>query len=96
MSDKITAIYCRISTLQQKLDSQVDELNRWIEVHQPSKVRWYKDKFTGKTMERPSMTKLLDDLHKGKIDTIMVWRLDMLCYRSAFISYVFILQSLIL
>ena len=78
MSSKITAIYCRISTTQQKMDSQVDELNRWIEVNQPSNVRWYKDKFTGKSMDRPSMTKLLEDLHKGNVDAIVVWRLDRL------------------
>lgn len=78
MSRKIIAVYCRISTKQQKLDSQLDELNRWIDVHQPSKVRWYKDKFTGKSMDRPAMSKLIDDLHKGKVDTILVWRLDRL------------------
>ncbi len=78
MSKKITAIYCRISTAQQKLDSQIDELNRWVDVHQPDKVRWYKDKYTGKSMDRPSMVKLLDDIHNGKINTILIWRLDRL------------------
>ena len=78
MSRKITAVYCRISSKQQKLDSQVDELNRWIEVNQPPKVRWYKDKFTGTTMDRPAMEKLLDDLHNNKIENILVWRLDRL------------------
>ena len=73
MSKKITAIYVRVSSSQQKIDSQVDELNRWIEVHQPSRVKWYKDKFTGKAMNRPSMQKLLDDLHNSKVDTILIW-----------------------
>ena len=78
MSKKITAIYVRVSSIQQKIDSQVDELNRWIDTHQPQQVKWFKDKFTGKSMSRPSMDKLLDDLHKGKVDTIVVWRLDRL------------------
>ena len=76
MNNKITAIYVRCSTHQQKLDSQEDELKRWIEVHQPNKIRWYRDKFTGKSMSRPSMVKLIDDLHNGKIHTIVIWRLD--------------------
>ncbi len=29
-------------------------------------------------MHRPSMGKLIDDLHNGKIDTILIWRLDRL------------------
>jgi DNA invertase Pin-like site-specific DNA recombinase len=42
MSKKITAVYVRVSSVQQKIDSQVDELNKWIEVHQPGRVRWYR------------------------------------------------------
>ncbi len=78
MSKKITAIYCRISTIQQKLDSQEDELTRWIDTHQPHNVKWYKDKFTGKSMDRPAMSKLLEDLRNSKIDQIVIYRLDRL------------------
>ena len=78
MSNKITAIYVRVSSIQQKVDSQADELKRWLDVHRLGKVRWYKDKFTGKSMHRPSMHKLMGDLHSGKIDTIVIWRLDRL------------------
>jgi len=75
---KITAIYCRVSTTHQKLISQEDELQRWIELYKPSKIRWFKNKFTGKTMHRASMQKMIDLMHTGKIDTIVVWRLDRL------------------
>lgn len=78
MSEKITAIYVRVSSVQQKVDSQEDELKRWIEIHQPTKVKWYRDKFTGKSMDRPSMRNLLDDLHKNKLQEILIWRLDRL------------------
>jgi DNA invertase Pin-like site-specific DNA recombinase len=78
MSDKITAIYCRISTSQQKLDSQEDELNKWIELHHPTMVKWYKDKFTGKSMDRPSMRNLLDDLCNSRLKEIVIYRLDRL------------------
>ena len=36
------------------------------------------DKFTGKTMDRPGMEKLLADLRAGLVERIVVWRLDRL------------------
>jgi len=76
---KQTAIYLRVSnTNGQKFDSQIDDLNRWIEIHKPKKLGWYKDKFSGKTMERPGMQKLMGDLQQGKLNSIVCWRLDRL------------------
>ena len=75
---RFTAIYCRISTRKQKLDSQVDELERWMQVHKPSKVKWYKDSFTGTTMDRPGMQRLLEDLEANKLKEIVTYRLDRL------------------
>jgi DNA invertase Pin-like site-specific DNA recombinase len=74
-----TAIYLRVSnTNGQKFDSQLSDLKRWIEVHKPEKVIWYEDKFTGKTMDRPGMQKLITDLHASKLKNIVCWRLDRL------------------
>ena len=76
---KQTAIYLRVSnTNGQKFDSQLDDLNRWIELHKPQKVKWFNDKFTGKSMERPGMQKLMDDLQQGRLSNIVCWRLDRL------------------
>jgi DNA invertase Pin-like site-specific DNA recombinase len=41
-------------------------------------VKEYTDKFTGKTMQRPGWEKLWADVLKGKVDRIVVWRLDRL------------------
>lgn len=42
-------------------------------------VAWGEDvSDAGTTMDRPAMNKLLDDLYKGKISTILIWRLDRL------------------
>lgn len=41
-------------------------------------IKWYTDVFTGKSMERPGMVKLLADIRGGKIKTVVVWRLDRL------------------
>lgn len=74
---KHVAIYCRVSTKQQDQRSQEPDLRRWAE-GQDEPVVWYRDKFTGRTMERPGMSKLLVDAGGGKVSKIVVWRLDRL------------------
>jgi DNA invertase Pin-like site-specific DNA recombinase len=73
------AIYERVSTRDQKLDSQHADLATWAKGHENGQpVRWYVDKFTGKSMERPGMMKLLADIRGGRIKAVAVWRLDRL------------------
>ncbi len=75
--EKHTAIYLRVSSKQQDHASQLPDLERWETAHD-GQVVWYRDKFTGKTMLRPGMERLLADLRAGKVDRIVVWRLDRL------------------
>lgn len=74
---KTTAIYVRVSTRSQDHRSQLPDLERWSEAHD-GEVVWFKDKFTGRTMNRPGMDKMLDSLRSGKLERIVVWRLDRL------------------
>lgn len=74
---KHSAIYLRVSSKQQDHASQLPDLERWVAAHDGAVV-WYRDKFTGKSMDRPGMDKLLADLRAGKVDRIVVWRLDRL------------------
>ena len=74
---KHTAIYGRVSSKRQDLASQLPDLERWVAAHD-GPVQWYQDKFTGKTMVRPGMERLMADLHAGKVERIVVWRLDRL------------------
>ncbi|MGA2254111.1 MAG: recombinase family protein [Thermoguttaceae bacterium] len=74
---KHTAIYLRVSSKQRDHASQLPDLERWVAA-QDGPVQWYKDKFTGKTMDRPGIEKLLADLRAGKVERIVVWRLDRL------------------
>src|SRR5208283_370678 len=76
--NKVTGIYVRVSSKQQDQRSQEPDLKRWA-AGQEVEVVWYRDKFTGRTMERPGMDKLLADMRAGKIGSIVVWRLDRLC-----------------
>jgi DNA invertase Pin-like site-specific DNA recombinase len=74
---KHSCIYVRVSTKDQTHASQLADLERWAEAHGGA-VEWYRDKFTGKTMERPGMDRLLTELRAGKVERIVVWRLDRL------------------
>ena len=75
--EKHVAIYCRVSSRSQDTKSQEPDLKRWAEVH-GEPVKWYRDKFTGKTMERTGWKKLEADFRAGLISKILVWRLDRL------------------
>ena len=77
MTTKHTAIYVRVSSKQQDHASQLPDLGRWAAAHDGT-VQWYKDKFTGKTMDRPGMDKLMEALRAGQVERIVVWRLDRL------------------
>jgi DNA invertase Pin-like site-specific DNA recombinase len=74
---KLTAIYVRVSHRRQNHESQMPDLERWAANHQ-GKAIWFKDVFTGRSMTRPGMDKMLAAIHEGKLDRIVVWRLDRL------------------
>ena len=72
-----SAIYIRVSSRDQSHASQMPDLERWAQAHD-GQVEWYKDTFTGRTMDRPGMETLMTDLRAGKIERVVVWRLDRL------------------
>ncbi len=71
-----TAIYCRVSSKQQDTASQEPDLKGWADGRED--VVWYRDKFSGRTMDRPGWNKLVADLNAGKLAAVVVWRLDRL------------------
>jgi len=71
-------IYLRVSSTKgQETRSQEPDLQTWAKA-QPDEVVWYRDRFTGTTMERPGLEKLLADVRSGKVSKVCVWRLDRL------------------
>ena len=71
------AIYQRVSGKRQDTRSQKPDLDKWA-TGPDSPVKWYSDKFTGKTMDRPGWKQLEADIATGKVSTVVVWRLDRL------------------
>src|SRR5262249_19803247 len=76
-NDKAAAIYLRVSSNGQNTASQEPDLRRWAEKYD-GPVRWYRDKASGKTMDRPGWKQLEADLRAGKLAKVVCWRLDRL------------------
>jgi DNA invertase Pin-like site-specific DNA recombinase len=79
MKGKKVGCYCRVSTVKQDtgLASQVDGIGEWLDGHGLSKrAEFYNDKMSGKDMDRPAWKKLQKDIFMGKIDTVVVWKID--------------------
>lgn len=74
---KHSAVYLRVSGKGQDTRSQLPDLERWA-AGQDDPIRWYRDKATGKNMDRPGWRKLETDLNAGKVSRIVCWRLDRL------------------
>ena len=70
--------YCRVSSRKQKNDSQNAEISRWLKGNgiKKASVRWYQDKETGKTLDRPDFNRLQKNIFDGTIKTVVVWKLD--------------------
>lgn len=75
--EKHIAIYLRVSSSQQSLKSQIPDLKRWVK-SQDEEYKIYKDKFTGKSMDRPGWNRLCKAMEAGTVEKIVCWRLDRL------------------
>lgn len=77
------ACYCRVSTRQQKTDSQKAENQRWLKGHglNPKSVHWFEDHESGKTIQRAAFKQLQQAIFSGQVRTVVVWKLDRLSRR---------------
>ena len=75
---KRVGLYVRVSTDQQTGEAQEHELRQYLKTHSIRKVKWYRDKVTGKEIKRPALDKLQADIAAGKIGCVIVWKLDRL------------------
>ncbi|MBS0266254.1 MAG: recombinase family protein [Planctomycetes bacterium] len=74
---KHVAIYVRVSSTAQDHKSQLPDLQRWVDSNDGA-VKWYEDKASGKTMDRPGWQQLEAAIRAGKVSAVVVWRLDRL------------------
>lgn len=74
------AVYIRISSHTQKTDSQKAEITEWLKRHGHSlkKVMWFEDRQSGSSLNRPKFKELQNLIFQGKVNTVVVWKLDRL------------------
>ena len=75
--NKKAAIYCRVSTTDQKTDMQVNDLRKFATDRNLSIYKEYiDDGFSGSIKKRPALEKLMEHASKKKYDVVLVWRFD--------------------
>ncbi len=75
------AVYLRVSTKAQRVDSQKREIERYLAGHGITDVRWFVDHYSGKpgsVTERPALRELQAAVFAGEVKTIVFYRLDRL------------------
>lgn len=80
-----TAIYCRVSTEEQategfSIHAQKDKLTKYAESNDWDIVDYYVDDgISGKNLnERPEVSRLIEDVKKGRINNVLIYKLDRL------------------
>ena len=70
--------YARVSTQDQKLDVQVEQIKRYCEYRDIDLARLYADKASGANTDRPEFQEMLTDIETNahNADVIIVWKLD--------------------
>ena len=71
------AVYIRVSSHSQSLESQRAEVTKWLE-GQGITAQWYEDKASGKDLDRPDFERLQKDIFVGEIKTVVIYKLDRL------------------
>ena len=70
--------YARVSTRDQSLDVQVDQITRYCEYRNIDLARLYSDKASGKDIDRPEFQTLITDIDTNAhgAEVVVVWKLD--------------------
>lgn len=82
--DRKCALYPRVSTPNQaeegeSLDEQVEKLRNFCAYKGWNSIHVYREEgFSGKDTKRPAFQRLMADVHKGKINTVIVKKVDRL------------------
>ncbi len=75
--EKKVAIYVRVSTKDQSVDMQLNDLERYSKERGLNVFKVYEDSGVSGTKEtRPALSDLMDDAMKRKFDVVLVWRFD--------------------
>ena len=71
-----TAVYIRISTVEQNSALQRQELEQYIQARGWTLAGTYEDQMSGDKSARPGLNRLLNDATARRFDAVIVWKLD--------------------
>lgn len=73
------AIYARVSTSDQKVDLQLDELRHYAQLRGWQVAGEFVDVgISGSKASRPELNRMIKDAHLRRFDAIVVWKMDRL------------------
>ncbi len=73
---KRAALYVRVSTVDQHLETQLHDLRGLAAQHGLEIAHEYSDKISGAKSKRPGLDQLLYDARRHKFDVVLVWAFD--------------------
>jgi DNA invertase Pin-like site-specific DNA recombinase len=76
--NKRTALYLRVSTLDQHPESQLHDLRGLAAQRGLEIVEEYTDHMSGTKAKRPALDQMMADARNGKFDIVLVWAFDRL------------------
>jgi len=78
MNTPSTAIYTRVSTTDQRTDSQEREITNFCDSRNWNKRQLYSDTSSGGTFSRTGLDSLMQDVRSGRVTRLVVYKLDRL------------------
>ncbi len=73
-----TAVYVRVSTADQRVDSQELELRRYCDQRGWTDVKFYTDRISGASCSRPELDVMVKDVRAGNVARVVCYKLDRL------------------
>lgn len=73
-----TGVYVRVSTAEQRVDSQELELRRYCANRGWTDTKYYIDRITGASCSRPQLDALMKDVRSGGVERVICYKLDRL------------------
>jgi DNA invertase Pin-like site-specific DNA recombinase len=73
-----TAVYVRVSTQDQKTDSQLQELKRYCQQRGWKKPEFFVDTISGAKSTRPQLDRMLKEMRSGCVERVVTYKLDRL------------------
>jgi DNA invertase Pin-like site-specific DNA recombinase len=73
-----TAVYVRVSTAEQRVDSQELELRRYCGQRGLEDLKFYTDRISGASCSRPELDSMMKDVRAGNVTRVVCYKLDRL------------------